>query len=179
MRSSTLQVEDNYRRRLALEYCTRLCYTFMFLFFFMWSWFFWTINIYSAYFEAIRLYLRLQNLISCLFVWIINHFNISNFCAFSVPEICNENELFFVNSTNAVLFLDGWPERECPIQYFTVSYRLDNNWNHVGKGQLAPEPISISDLVPAALYTFRIGVFNEAGNILQNFVLTTRSLSGG
>lgn len=91
----------------------------------------------------------------------------------------NEHELFFVNSTNAILFLDGWPERECPIQHFTVAYKLDNNWIYASKGHLTPQPITISDLVPATLYAFRIGVFNEAGSIYQNFAITTRSLSGG
>lgn len=77
------------------------------------------------------------------------------------------------------LFLDGWPEKECSVQYFTVSYKLEDNWIPVGKGHLLPQPVTISNLIPAALYTIKIGVFNEAGKVYQHFVLTTRSPSGG
>lgn len=77
------------------------------------------------------------------------------------------------------LFLDGWPEKECPVQYFKVSYKVEENWIFVGKGHLFPQPVTISNLIPATLYTVRVGVFNEVGKIFQNFVITTRSASGG
>ncbi|XP_065220184.1 cell adhesion molecule Dscam1-like isoform X2 [Planococcus citri] len=95
-----------------------------------------------------------------------------------VPESSSDNELFFVNSTSVTLFLDGWPEKECPIQYFTIMYKLKDNWIPVGRGHLMPQPTTISNLIPASLYSIKITAHNEAGKTPQNFAVITRSSNG-
>lgn len=84
-----------------------------------------------------------------------------------------------MNSTSVTLFLDGWPEKECPIQYFAIMYKLKDNWIPVGRGHLLPQATTISNLVPASLYAIKITAHNEAGKTSQNFAVVTRSSNGG
>lgn len=96
-----------------------------------------------------------------------------------VPDTIIENELFFVNSTSITLYLDSWPEKECAILYFSISYRVNDDWINIGRGHVLPRPVTISNLIPATLYTVKVGAYNDAGKISQSFALTTRSVNGG
>lgn len=58
-------------------------------------------------------------------------------------------------------------------------YKLNDNWIPVGRGHILPQPTTISNLIPATLYSIKVTAYNEAGKISQNFVVITRALNGG
>lgn len=97
----------------------------------------------------------------------------------SAPEAPSENDLLFINSTSVTLYLDGWPEEECTVLYFAVSYKHGQNWIPYGNGYLPATEITIGKLIPATVYTVRVIAYNTAGKTANDYVFATRSLNGG
>ncbi|XP_039276469.1 Down syndrome cell adhesion molecule-like protein Dscam2 [Nilaparvata lugens] len=114
-----------------------------------------------------------------------------------VPGVAEQDDLIAVNSTSAMIFLESWPERGCPVQHFQVFYRAHSqaHWQTFGGGAMRPhedmqlsphediqlrphEDIQLVDLTPATKYHLQVVVFSDAGSARHEYVFATRSRSG-
>ncbi|XP_075216136.1 cell adhesion molecule Dscam2-like [Lycorma delicatula] len=97
-----------------------------------------------------------------------------------VPGIPGQEELIAVNSTSAMVFLESWPDRGCPLLYFKVMHRAhgDTQWQSFGSNLPAHDDIQLSNLIPATRYHLHISAYSDAGSTSHEYIFATRSKSG-
>ncbi|KAJ8879125.1 hypothetical protein PR048_019731 [Dryococelus australis] len=95
------------------------------------------------------------------------------------PKVPLQEEFLNMNSTSATLYLEVWPDGGCPIKYFEVKYRpqQQSEWVLVS-GNAQKGELVIPDLFPATWYIVWVTAHNDAGSSEQEFLFATRTHTG-
>ncbi|XP_075215283.1 cell adhesion molecule Dscam2-like [Lycorma delicatula] len=96
------------------------------------------------------------------------------------PGRADQDDLLNVNSTSAMLFLESWPSRGCPLNHFKITYRAhgDFQWLSLGSEIAPKETVLMSNLQPATRYYLKIEAHSDSGSTVHEYVFVTRSKSG-
>lgn len=99
----------------------------------------------------------------------------------AAPGRADQDDLINVNSTSAMLYLENWPSRGCPLNYFKITYRAhgDFQWLSLGSEIVPRETILMSNLQPATRYYLKVEAHSDSGTSIHEYIFVTRSKSGG
>jgi hypothetical protein len=88
-------------------------------------------------------------------------------------------QLITSNATVITLWLDTWADGGCPILYFSVEYRHQNDWLLASANVQPSERVfSIADLRAATRYMLRVTAYNNAGSTQAFYNVTMAPLGG-
>ncbi|KAL3194739.1 hypothetical protein MRX96_045945 [Rhipicephalus microplus] len=98
------------------------------------------------------------------------------------PVPPKRDALISVNGTMLMVHLSSWSSAGCPIQSFTVHYRIeeeDYDWVLVSDAILAEQKVLvISGLLPGKWYLLRVAGHSEAGTSEQEYTFSTLTKTG-
>uniref|UniRef100_T1JD47 Down syndrome cell adhesion molecule-like protein Dscam2 n=1 Tax=Strigamia maritima TaxID=126957 RepID=T1JD47_STRMM len=100
----------------------------------------------------------------------------------TVPNVPPMETVIEPGVTSVTLNLYAWKNKECPIQYFVVEYKLQmsSDWSFVSNN-IKPEQrkLVIPGLIPAMRYDLRMTAHNTAGSSVAAYKFATLKVDGG
>ncbi|KAK7578218.1 hypothetical protein V9T40_010423 [Parthenolecanium corni] len=96
------------------------------------------------------------------------------------PGVPQRSIFISPNSTSVLLNLHTWPDNGCPILYFVIKYRQQNDveWIIVSNSMKPQRKASITGLLPATEYHIQVEGHNTAGYSAGDFYFFTLTKDG-